>query len=260
MTIVSNATNSRDCIDVDSTDLLKAFETHRNPAINPYYLDRAARNRFAAFQLQSTPVRRILNLGGGGARHLQSCISNSVEVYEVDIQGQCDLTLDLDSVSKLPFDDASFDAVCAFDVLEHLENFHLVNEEMFRVAREYVLISLPNSATELFTNVVWNRPFGENIDAGVFSKYYGLPLRPPTDRHRWWIYFEDIVRYYLHFSRLHNASVEFWTPKLNLKKRLFKRVFGSHLYFCFFCPYVWIKLSKPMNTESPIVSLPSDKG
>ncbi len=227
-------------------DLVQVFEAHRNPRIDPYYLDRAARNRFAAEQLHRTQVKRILNLGSGGARHLQASLSNNeIEVYEVDVQGDCDLKVNLDTLPNLPFGDSSFDAVCAFDVLEHLENFHLLNEEMFRVARQYVLISLPNSAAEIFYDVFWNRPQKQpDLDRGTFSKYYGLPLTPPTDRHRWWIYFQDIIRFYFYFSLKHDASLEFWSPRLNIKKSLFKSVFGSHIYYSFFCPFVWIKLSK----------------
>ena len=140
-------------------DLLQVFETHRNPSVNPYYLNRADRNRFAAEQLRRTQAKRILNIGGGGVRHLRASLSaDDVEVYEVDVQGDCDLKVNLDTLSRLPFDDRSFDAVCAFDVLEHLENFHLLNEEMFRVAKDYILISLPNSAAETFYDPLRNSP------------------------------------------------------------------------------------------------------
>lgn len=226
--------------------LLKIFDQHHNKDINPYYIDRSDRNRFAAGQLQTPTVKRILNLGGGGKRHLESNLSQAdVEVFEVDMQGNCDLQVNLDTVSKLPFEDCSFDVACSFDVLEHLENFHLINDEMYRVAREFILISLPNSAAELPFNFLFNKanayPYEES---GVFSRYYGLPLQPPEDRHRWWLYFHDIIRFYYHFSLTHEASLEFWTPRLNFKKKLFKMIAGSHLYYGLFCPFVWIKISK----------------
>lgn len=228
------------------SDLLEVFARHRNPDVDPQYVDRADRNRFAATQLQRTPLSRILNLGGGGARHLQATLANrAIDVYEIDIQGDCDLRVDLDTLPRLPFDDASFDVACAFDVLEHLEHFHRMNEEMFRVAKDYMLISLPNSAAELCYDFLRNRPQRQaDPDRGTFSYFYGLPLRAPSDRHRWWLYFHDIVRFYHHFALRHGAVLEFWTPRLTVKKRLFKAVFGSHLYHSLFCPYVWIKLSK----------------
>ncbi len=228
------------------SNLIDVFNKHHRKDISPHYIERADRNIFAANQIEKTQIERILNLGGGGKRHLQASFSdNNIEVYEVDIQGDCDLKINIDSLEKLPFEDNSFDAVCAFDVLEHLENFHLINEEMFRVSKEYVLVSLPNSATEIFSTVFRNKAQkNPDLDRGVFSYFYGLPLAPPSDRHRWWIYFQDIIRYYYYFSLKNNASIEFWTPKLNLKKKLFKTIFGSHLYHTFFCQHVWIKISK----------------
>ena len=227
-------------------DLLKVFESHRNAKVDPYYLDRAGRNEFAARQIKATRVGSVLNLGGGGRRHLENSLNSpEINVFEIDIQGDCDLQANLDDLAKLPFEDHSFDVVCAFDVLEHLENFHLINEEIFRVAKDYVLISLPNSASEVFYDAFWNRTQKKpDMNRGVFSIFYGLPLSPPEDRHRWWIYFQDIVRYYHYFSTKNDADLEFWTPQLGFNKRIFKAVFGSHLYYTFFCQHVWIKLKK----------------
>lgn len=238
--------DSQNYVDIFSCDLLDVFEAHRNATIDPHYLDRAGRNVFAARQLKTTPIGSILNLGGGGRRHLEKSLGSSgTKVYEVDMQGDCDLQANLDKLAALPFEDGSFDVVCAFDVLEHLENFHLINEEIFRVAKDYVLISLPNSASEVFYAPLQNRSQKQSgLDSGVFSIFYGLPLAPPVDRHRWWLYFQDIVRYYYHFSMKHNADLEFWTPRLGFKKRVFKALFGSHLYYTFFCQHVWVKLKK----------------
>lgn len=66
-------------------------------------------------------------------------------------------TLDLDpelkpdhiaSVFKMPFEDSSFDVVCAFQMLEHLPYAEslLAFAEMVRVARNAVIISLPDAA------------------------------------------------------------------------------------------------------------------
>ena len=95
------------------------------------------------------------------------------------------MIINLDKVSRLPFEDSEFDLCCAFDVLEHLEKFHLINNELLRVAKQYVLISLPNSAFEIYNNVLKNNPQKRpDCNRGTFSKYYGLPIIEPDDRHR----------------------------------------------------------------------------
>lgn len=228
------------------SDFVKVFERHRNDKVNPVYEDRASRNVFAANRLREAEVHQILNIGGGGARHLQGSLSPAkVSVFEVDIQGDCDLKVNLDSLSRLPFSDGEYEVACAFDVLEHLENFHLMNEELLRVARRFVLISLPNSPTEIARNLRPAKPdAARDPSQGALSKYYGIPLRRPEDRHRWWMYFNDVIRYYYYIAKVKNLELEFWTPRLNIKKRLFRSVFGGHMYYNFFCPVIWIKLSK----------------
>ncbi len=110
----------------------------------PDYGNRENRNRWAAALVQQLPGKRILNLGGGGKRHLSSFLGPQWQIHELDITGDCDTRLNLDRIDRLPFDDGAFDTCCAFDVLEHLEQFHLVSDEMFRVATS----SVPHLITE----------------------------------------------------------------------------------------------------------------
>lgn len=227
------------------SNIMNEFKKKHNRTVDAGYTDREDRNRFASEQMVKLGGRKILNLGGGGERHLSAQLPGDYQVYEVDIVGDCDLKLNLDKTDSLPFEDKSFDISCAFDVLEHLESFHLMNEEMYRVSRSFVLLSLPISSYEIYHNVLKNKPQKRpDLNRGIFSKYYGLPLVVPEDRHRWWLYFGDIVRYYTWFSRLKNTKVEFWVPLPRGKMGLLKKLIGGHLYYTFFCPHVWVLIER----------------
>ena len=93
----------------------------------------------------------------------------------IDIAGRPECVVDLEY--GLPFRDGSFDAVVAFDVLEHLNKIHYACDELFRVARHYVVIGLPNPYELRFrVKFLLGKPI---------SGKYGLPIEPPSDRHRW---------------------------------------------------------------------------
>lgn len=228
-----------------SLDLNQVFRKNLNCSIDARYTDREDRNRFAAEQIKRLDLQKILNIGGGGKRHLQQNLNESFNVFEVDIVGDCDLQLNLDQIERLPFEDNSFDLCCAFDVLEHLEQFHLINAELYRVSKSSVLISLPNSAAEIFHNVVRNNPQKRpDLNRGTFSKFYGLPLVTPEDRHRWWLYFHDVIRFYYFFALKNKCQLEFWTVKNGINRRIFSSLLGQHLLNTFFVPHIWIHLDK----------------
>jgi len=77
----------------------------------------------------------------------------------------------------LPFDDDSFDIVCALDVLEHLENAHRAFEEIKRVGKKAAIISLPNIAHWSFRL--------RFLFKGYLSGKYKFHESTVVDRHRW---------------------------------------------------------------------------
>ena len=93
----------------------------------------------------------------------------------VDIAGKPDLVFNFKD--GLPFKNMSFDAVFAFDVLEHLDDIYYGFDELCRVARRYVIIGLPNMYEWHFRLMFL---MGKKL-----SGKYGLPTDPPADRHRW---------------------------------------------------------------------------
>jgi SAM-dependent methyltransferase len=226
-------------------DLIAEFEKRLDPTFDADYRNREDRNRFAATFIRTLGAERILNIGSGGRRHLASKLGDGCTVFEADLVGDCDLKVDLDTLERLPFADGHFDLSSAFDVLEHRENFHFVNQELWRVAGKAMLLSLPNAGPAIVSEVLRNRPpRNQNIHHGVYTKFYGLPLVKPRDRHRWWLFFEDIVRFYVWFEKHNACSVAFAVPRPKPARRLLAALVGKRLYYTFFCPHVWILLRR----------------
>jgi len=106
----------------------------------------------------------------------------------IDRSPEADIHQDLQSSGLLPFEDRSWDTVVCTDVLEHLENLHAIFDELVRVARTHVLITLPNC---------WNSG-RQRLRRGSGSiAHYGLPLEPPGDRHRWFFSLLEAEAFFL---------------------------------------------------------------
>lgn len=86
---------------------------------------------------------------------------------------------DLES-GVLSFADNSFDTVLCLATLEHIEQIHSIFDELCRVSREYVIVSLPCSYASAYEAL-----FFRNHKNGYPMKFYNLPVDPPRDRHRW---------------------------------------------------------------------------
>lgn len=217
--------------------------------IDPKFSNRDSRNEFVCKELLTDPkTTSILNLGGGGERHLQKYLNQKTcRVFEIDICGDCDLQINLDQVRKLPFEDNSFEITCAFDVLEHLEQFHLIFEEMVRISSKQILISLPVSSAEFLRSCIKGQKLNRDRNQhGVHSKFYGLPMRPPKDRHRWWLYYQDIIEFFEFFEASNpNYSISFITPKpKSLTKKLLQLVLPPVTFNNLFTPYVFIIINQ----------------
>ena len=97
---------------------------------------------------------------------------------KVTLLSDPDLVIDLEKIERLPFDDASFDAVLCSEVLEHLDNLHAMFGELTRVSRRWILISLPNCWTAA------RRPVQRGRGA---IGHYGLPARACSHSRRTWL-------------------------------------------------------------------------
>ena len=151
--------------------------------LNPNYSNRQERNEYVLELITKNflDTKSILNIGGGQKRYLKN---SGFIVTEIDKEGDNDFSLNLDVIDKLPFENNSFDTVLALDVLEHLEKFYFIFEEILRVSKKNVIISLPNSMIDLIP-IFLNRKKKDKNNQGVYNKFYGLPVQEPIDRHRW---------------------------------------------------------------------------
>jgi ubiquinone/menaquinone biosynthesis C-methylase UbiE len=95
---------------------------------------------------------KILNVGCGPGRSSQY-LSSFGEVTSIEYDKDCcefasertGLQIINGSITELPFQDEMFDLVCAFDVIEHVEDDQLAVSEMKRVAKKegVIFITVP---------------------------------------------------------------------------------------------------------------------
>lgn len=108
-------------------------------------------DRFASYATQtqliiSTAPMSILEVGVGDGI-VSGYLRQHSDIPYTTVDFASDLSPDIVAdVRALPFENNSFDTVCAFEVLEHLpfEDFATGLGELARVAKKYVIVSLPH--------------------------------------------------------------------------------------------------------------------
>ncbi len=146
----------------------------------------------------------VLDVGCGTAP-LRPLVATPARYLGIDINAHAaDIGLDLDDAARrgrgLPLDNASFDTVICTDVLEHLEHAHAIFDELCRVAAHHVIISLPNPLLSLLLGML--------DGSRGRMKFYGLPLDPPEDRHRWFFNFDEAVAFVTQRGARHGFEAE----------------------------------------------------
>ncbi len=100
-------------------------------------------------------------------------------------------------VTRLPFRDGSFDAVVAMEILEHLQNPDPALSELKRIARRYLVITVPNDPYFMLANVLRGknlRNFGNppdhilHFNKGSLSRYLSENFRNVTIRTNAWLW------------------------------------------------------------------------
>lgn len=90
----------------------------------------------------------FLDVGCGNGRYVLH-YANTHQTAGLDIQSypqweEAEFRFRTGDAAKLPYDDNSFDTICCFETLEHVPDPHRVLQELHRVARRNVILSVPN--------------------------------------------------------------------------------------------------------------------
>lgn len=155
------------------------------------YTDRETKARYVWLKYRPILTGGILDVGADEC-YLNQYLPQDVEYWGVGLGGHPDQQVNLEQ-EKSPFPDNSFDCVLCLDVLEHLDNIHEVFDELCRVTRRYVIISLPNPWADFYNML----RFGDYRQDQP-TKFYGLPLEKPEDRHKWFFSNEEAEKFILY--------------------------------------------------------------
>ena len=108
-------------------------------------IDRWASYHYQLSEILATTPKTVLEVGVGDGVVGAYLRRSGVAYTSVDIADDVGADV-VGSITTLPFADDSFDAVCAFEVLEHLPYAQLPEclSELSRVAQNKVIISVPH--------------------------------------------------------------------------------------------------------------------
>ena len=153
------------------------------------------RGAFVATTLKPFLVGHVLDVGAGrNSAILRETLGAAYEALDLERSYQLkpefsgkasDTVVDLEQ-GRLPFGDRQYDTVVCTDVLEHVDRIYEIYDELFRVARRHVIISLPNN----WVNFLGSFIVGRNL---THMAGYGLPPQPkrPGERHKYFFNFEE---------------------------------------------------------------------
>jgi len=175
-------------------------ENKRRFATDYQYTDRETKAYYVWLKYQSILQGSILDVGADEC-HLKKHLPSDAKYWGIGLGGHPDQQINLEK-EKMPFADKSYDCVLCLDVLEHLDNIHSVFDEICRVSSKYIIISLPNPWGD-FLYMIQNGDYRP----GQATKFYGLPLEPPDDRHKWFFSVSEAENFIQYRARKNGMNV-----------------------------------------------------
>lgn len=204
--------------------------------MNWFYKNREERSKWLAerFKKEISTTNSLLDVGCYNA-DLKKHISQSVKYTGIDVAGTPDFFINLDNINELPFKNNEFDIVLCADVLEHLENIHLIFDELCRVSNKNIIITLPNayaSIPEFIKGKVYAKDIEKKKQFGKYNKFYGLPLEKPEDRHRWFFSYDEAFEFIKYRADKFNFEIQVIESEYKyIKNSFIRKVFFSILRF-----------------------------
>jgi ubiquinone/menaquinone biosynthesis C-methylase UbiE len=204
--------------------------------MNWFYTNREERSKWLAerFEYIFLSSQTVLDIGCYNA-DLKKHIKNEIIYTGIDISGKPDVVIDLDKTEKLPFTDKQFETIVCADVLEHLDNFHTVFNEICRIASKNIIITLPNAHISIF-HFLRKKPYSVKkelrLQYGKYSKFYGLPFYKPHDRHRWFFSFDEAKDFIEFHAQKNNYEIKVIESEQNYLKPSLKK-FSNRMFNIF---------------------------
>ena len=164
------------------------------------YTDRQTKAQYVWLKYRSILRGRLLDVGAD-ACHLKPHLDPETAYCGIGFGEGVDRVVDLEQ-ELIPFPDGSFDCVLCLDVLEHIENIHAVFDEVCRVTRRFAVLSLPNAWLD-FYNMLRHGEYRP----GQPMKFYGLPLEPPADRHKWFFSADEAKAFIAYRASKNNMRI-----------------------------------------------------
>jgi SAM-dependent methyltransferase len=202
-----------------------------------HFPTRESRSTYVAKRFQKYFADSLLDVGCFEAP-LRDILSN-VQYTGIDVAGKPDILLNLEECIRLPFESGQFSCVICIDVLEHLDNLHVILNEIIRTAEHFIIISLPNCWRDA------RRPIERG--KGTFG-HYGLPIEPPLDRHKWFFSFIQAKEFLLQQAQKNRLRIaEMFTtekPKAWLVRSFRKILYPGDRYRNRYTQTIWAVYEK----------------
>jgi hypothetical protein len=150
------------------------------------YTDRKTKSKYVYEKYKSILKNSILDIGADNC-YLKENLPDNVTYTGIGLGDHPDL-LKIDLEKEAIFlDNDSYYCVLCLDVLEHLDNIHDVFAECCRITSRYLILSFPNPWADLMNSLRFNK-YRDNKNL----KFYGLPVKPEEDRHKWFFPFSEL--------------------------------------------------------------------